>query len=485
MTTELTLQGQQPFIIVLIALAMGASIAISPLLTGVSLAMLIFTALLLFNIQTGVLIAIAFTPMWNICVLHLNIFDLRISQLMWGLIFIAIILQKMINRSEIKLTNKLTKPLILLIAASFLSILVSNYPIISLRESLQLLYFALVFSMTIGTLNEQRLIKKAVTMLLISGAIFIAFGVYQGITGVAPFPQIEINQLGNINFVQQGVWEQYTGSGYFIKRANSFFLSCPATAALSIAILMIVMSLIMADQLEFKKKIALYILFTFGTLLLFMTYSRAGYIIFPFSLLLLGWQKKRNTLIIITITGLVVGVLCLTPAVSSRLQDMFSIKESSNQGHLTLWLQAIIMFLNKPLFGYGAGTFRIESTNISLFHVFYRSMNVMAPQTRSLYLTTAPDAHNMILQTFAETGIVGGAGLLWVLYATLKNMWTAIPRAKRYYGDIFIGLFVAVIAFILINLTLNAMQIEFFWVLLAMGYSAANILNNKPKPIEI
>jgi O-antigen ligase len=97
----------------------------------------------------------------------------------------------------------------------------------------------------------------------------------------------------------------------------------------------------------------------------------------------------------------------------------------------TLWKAALTAFLDHPILGIGAGSFR--------------SIKEMYPglQLDPVYFWVRGfSAHNLFLHYLAETGIIGGAlliSLFWKVFAYPKRVWKHVAEGKLVHGDSGLG----------------------------------------------
>ncbi|MGA2775284.1 MAG: O-antigen ligase family protein [Candidatus Omnitrophota bacterium] len=424
-----------------------------------------------FNLKNSIILAIGITPMMNICVFHSTIADIRISQLIWGSILVVALINRMLyfGMDKLRIDAKIWLTLFILIGISFLSIIPSGYKLITLRKSIQLVYLAAIFIIILTEINSIQMLNKAVLALLLSSIIFIGFGFLKVILGYSILPFIEIDSLHSVSFTKTPLMEQYAFSGTALfKRADAFFWGPVATAAYLIPIIILSISLLFdKDILAPKIKRLCYFCSLFGPLLLLLTFSRAGFIIFSLLLLFLYFLKHRIPKQLLIILIIIIAVFTISMSQRSRLLEIASLGEASTQSHFRLWMQAIVMFLNKPILGYGAGTFSLQRFIINV-PTFLSGENI----------DTLP--HNMFLLMAAETGIVGLFSLVIFLFLVIKNIWIRLSLEQdRYLYNINLGFFLGIIGVILMNLTMNFFTIEIFWVFLGLGYVSSNIINNK------
>lgn len=174
---------------------------------------------------------------------------------------------------------------------------------------------------------------------------------------------------------------------------------------------------VVIGQVEKKRtlgSIGLFLLFSIGILL---TFARWGWVLFIFYLLVLVWRDKyvmirRISLLVALTTTLgffaVSAVsLHLIPQNNGMLTQVFHLLQKPTlyeDQRWEYWRQSIVAIGERPWFGAGPGTFSLQAKRLQA-----------GPQTWSWF------AHSLPLQLTVETGIVGLAlflFLLWVLFFT-------------------------------------------------------------------
>jgi len=156
-----------------------------------------------------------------------------------------------------------------------------------------------------------------------------------------------------------------------------------------------------------------------GLVAMYYTATRAswlalGFIVLVYILFLSkfrSWQKLIFLVLVIIAGGF---FLYKTRSVWTR-----------QQAHLLIWRDTMRMWVERPVFGVGAGLFHINFPD-------YASDELRAiwPQDRAI----VNDAHNEFVQTLAETGIVGISVFLWVFvtffasaYRFISDEWAHHP----------------------------------------------------------
>ncbi|MBI3298594.1 MAG: O-antigen ligase family protein [Elusimicrobia bacterium] len=134
----------------------------------------------------------------------------------------------------------------------------------------------------------------------------------------------------------------------------------------------------------------------------------------------------------------------------------------STQGQmarLTLWKAAVGIGLDHPVAGAGIGGYRV------LLPSYVKSGTLFDGNERSW-----GTADNLYLHQFAERGFVGAAALAWLLFAYAAG---ALRRARRDPGALNLWSLGAAGAFLVMNLTEVAFQVELVWMLTLFVWTAA------------
>jgi len=201
-----------------------------------------------------------------------------------------------------------------------------------------------------------------------------------------------------------------------------------------------------------KEKLIFGALTGFFFLAMLLTFSRTTFLFFPLVAFLIIRQltpKKGKilvgTLIFLSILSLVVVSLFTLTAFGKHIlsEDPGSflakklIKPLTYEGRINYWREAWRGFLQRPILGWGLGTFRLVAIRFQSF-----------PSSWSWY------THNFYLQTLVELGIFGFLALLAFLYKAFRQAFLAVSKRK---DSLLIGVFG--------GLTLSACQsiLDFGW----------------------
>lgn len=178
----------------------------------------------------------------------------------------------------------------------------------------------------------------------------------------------------------------------------------------------------------------------------------AAYLVGAATYLLARWWPKRAPGLIGAI--LVSGAL-MAPLIPGQLPDplteahKLSFLSNSAQHRILIWQTAAMRIAERPWFGHGFDTARALYPQSARVKVILRSDD----PKRAYPLTFEPiplHPHNMMLQVWLETGLVGAlmvlGALLAVVAAVAQSRWS-VPERAACYGFFATALFIALISF--------------------------------------
>jgi len=162
----------------------------------------------------------------------------------------------------------------------------------------------------------------------------------------------------------------------------------------------------------------------------------------------------RRHAAVVLVASMLVGVGFLQA--TGRLQDVLSAHEAGKRDRVVMWGAALGMIRARPLLGHGVNTFMAN-------YLDYWVGGERQPRY----------AHNCYLQVAAETGLVGLAAFLWLLWLQVRQMASAIRRRPSAEASLLLGLLAGLVAF----LAQSAMDTNFyalrqaalFWTLAGVG----------------
>lgn len=299
--------------------------------------------------------------------------------------------------------NILGRPLQILTCGVFISVLFSQYPVLSLTAFIGkfikcvFLYFSFIEAFT-----DEKRIRIFLSVLFLSAFITVLSGIYQHYMGRDFIKGILI---GTENFVST-------------HRISSTFYSANGFGAYLLPVIALAVQLLYTAVTSKKNWILAGVSALFLILLLVSlcwTYSRSswiGYFSILFAMALLDRRK-----IILSTAIFLICILIFLPSLDKvrhmhlivdqdaalqKSESIGSLLEQGGSGRRAYWEKAISVIRTSPVWGTGLNT--------------YARIIMKNPDTKQWWY-----AHNCYLQLTAETGLIGLLCFLWMLFVLLRN----------------------------------------------------------------
>lgn len=185
---------------------------------------------------------------------------------------------------------------------------------------------------------------------------------------------------------------------------------------------------------------------TSGAYTLFMTQTRGAIAAFAVSLLFtFFWlEKKWRLLALSSSTILIAGVILLSPALKTRLQQIGSQQDFSTVSRSLFWKANTELFLESPILGKGFGV-----NNYLFFDRLTADERALLMEDPGLKTT---HAHNQYLQFAAGTGLWGLVCYLLFLGSLIFFVFSSLKGAQDHNTSYFarlVGLWGALLCFAL------------------------------------
>ncbi|WP_245526686.1 O-antigen ligase family protein [Acetohalobium arabaticum] len=308
-----------------------------------------------------------------------------------GLAFIGWIIKLIITREIDFSGNPLNKPIGIFLLAMLISF-IGSYDLAESLDGLEdfLLVFILYY-MVIDNVSDLKTVKKLFGMGLISIAISSTYGLF---------------------------WQHYYLG---VRRVNADFMALDFGALLLIYLLFVV-SYLLFGSVNLQGKVKYIVLSPLIALTLIYNKTRGAWLGFAGATFLTFWVKSKKWIPIFLVIILVV-VSFAPQQIQNRIKSIVDLEDNkSNLGRLALWKGSLLMFEDHPVNGIGLGNFT------DVYKKDYKQ-----PNTASM-----AHAHNNFLNFLAETGIVGLAGFIYLLYSILKYLYINYLNLKQGYYRLFV-----------------------------------------------
>lgn len=152
-----------------------------------------------------------------------------------------------------------------------------------------------------------------------------------------------------------------------------------------------------------------------GTLVL--TFSRGGWLATGLSLLWVGAVRNRRLLLILLVLG-VLALILFPETIAQRAASAVNPEDTSNRYRISIWKAVGWMIQDHWLFGVGLGT--------DAFLKVYDDYLLAG--------TRAAHAHNLYLEQWVETGLIGLLALLMFVWFWYRDAWRTLSEALRRRG---------------------------------------------------
>jgi len=280
---------------------------------------------------------------------------------------------------------------------------ITAYPYATWTEALKYFAYGLLFFITLQCVRTEQQVKHFAWMVTAFGFLYSLFAMAQQFTGT--------RKVFWLRAVQRGwIYGSYINHNHY---AGLIELLLPIPLAFSFY-----------DRLEIPKRVMCGFVAMIMAASIFLSGSRGGMVAFLvesifFGACFLAQRKGRRPALILAASlvmlfGLIVWlggdqIAARLAAIQENLQ------EERSGGRLKIVQDGLRMFLHRPVFGWGLGTFP-----------------TVYPQFRSFYTNLfVNEAHNDYLQVLTETGVLGFATVIWFVVMLYRRGLRRLGRESQ------------------------------------------------------
>lgn len=389
------------------------------------------------------------------------VYDFRVNQetglKLFAVILIAIWLVKIINTEKYSLRKtKLDLPLILFSLVLVLSLFISKTKTVSLNDFIIFFSYILIFFLITNNLDKKADFNSFIHLFFIISSLVSIYTIIQ-YYGFDPY-------LSDLHSLTSTIGQKNWISNYLAM------------------IFPVMFSYFLLEQTK-KNRILYFLLLSilYATLMICqsrgiwisisLTIILALYIIFKFNLLKI-FQENKKWLILLLVTFLIITIIYSTDnplnksaiTVPQRAISTFDEQDPSINTRLLMWKTTLEMIKDRPIFGAGIGTFKMNYLN---YQAEFLKNNPYYIQ----YSGKAGEAHNEYLQMWAEIGIIGLGifiGIILMFYSLIINY---LKKVDNYKDKIIVfGLVLGITCFLIHSLFtfplhVPALGVTFFAIL--------------------
>jgi O-antigen ligase len=179
---------------------------------------------------------------------------------------------------------------------------------------------------------------------------------------------------------------------------------------------------------------------------------------------------RLRVLAVVLCGAIALGTLVLPPSLQTRVGALYAAvsanagtpQDSSLRGRKSENLAGLRMWSDHPLIGVGPDNFEVH---------YQRYSEAIGTDPRP----EQRGAHNLYLESLAETGLLGAMAFFSVLWLALAGAWRARQRLQGDDALLAEGILVALGAFFLCAVTLHSAYARYEWIFLGLGLAAGRL----------
>ena len=200
-----------------------------------------------------------------------------------------------------------------------------------------------------------------------------------------------------------------------------------------------------------------------------LSFSRGGFLALGVIAVLLALSHARRALLV-PLALLAAAVVSRVPPVASRIGHEINLSDPNNtlEARLRLWSATLRMLRDHPIFGTGLSSFR-------------QSIN---PYRNGVFTEDLIYPHNIVLNFWTETGLLGLAAFAWLLIQAGRVAWTGWRRGTAEWLPLQLGVLLALVGMVVHGLVdvpywKNDLSLE-FWILVALSWAGYRLRPGLP-----
>jgi len=190
-----------------------------------------------------------------------------------------------------------------------------------------------------------------------------------------------------------------------------------------------------------------------------LSFSRGGYLAIAAVAIGLALSHRRRILLLAGTVATGVLVALIPPIfhrISVEFQNVGGTTFFGRAGRLELWSATLQMLSHSPILGAGPSGFADR----------------VAPYWNANHPERFIDPHNIVLNFWVETGVLGLVAFAWLLVLVFRTSWQGWTKSEAEWRPIFLGVLLAMVAIVVHGLVdvpyfKNDLSLE-FWALVSL-----------------
>jgi len=372
-----------------------------------------------------------------------NIYEFRVNQEMtlksFVIILIVLWIIKLLSTEKVTWNkNKLNLPIYLFIITLFFSLIISNAISASFEDYIIFISYIILYFTIINVFNQKKEFNSFIKIFLITSFIISVYTLiqYYGFDHYYDNFGRLTSTIGQKNWISNYLAMIFPVAFFYFlleqikkNKIKYFFL-----LSILYATLMICQSRGIWISISITIIFAIYIIIKFKFYRIF--------------------EKNKKWLFLLLITFLIITIIYSTDnplnksaiTVPQRALSTFDEQDPSINTRLLMWRTTFEMIKDKPIFGSGIGTFKIN-------YLDYQADFLQRNPYYIKYSGKAAEAHNEYLQILAELGITGFAVFLLIIFVFYSLALEYLKNKRNNQDKIIVfGLILGITSFLIHSL---------------------------------
>jgi O-antigen ligase len=219
--------------------------------------------------------------------------------------------------------------------------------------------------------------------------------------------------------------------------------------------------------------------FVIGTIITALSFSRGGYLALAAVVAIAVLLHPRRLLLLGAVALALAASALISPIRTRVLIETQNVYGNTVQSRIDLWTAAVKLIEHRPIFGAGLSGFQ------QMAAPYYTHLH-----TEANFI----DPHNILLNFWVETGLLGVIAFAWIMVVAFRTSWRGWSDRLSGWRPYQLGVFLALVAVVVHGLVdvpyfKNDLSLE-FWTLIGLTWagclwSAAETKAQQPRPARL